>query len=90
MKRGTQHWSCNVPTLLVYMDSASTCSELLSETGLIADLDIRPRHVDLDSSAVTALNLLNIMSLYIDIIYTSDIFRLQSSDMIFGALLYLA
>ena len=34
--------------------------------------------------------LLNIMSLDIDIIYTNDIFRLQSSDMTFGALLYLA
>ena len=36
------------------------------------------------------LILLNIMSLDIDIIYTNDIFRLQSSDTTFGALLYLA
>ena len=36
------------------------------------------------------LILLNLMSLDIDIIYTNDIFRLQSSDTTFGALLYLA
>ena len=37
-----------------------------------------------------AIILLNIMSLDIDIIYTNDIFRLQSSDTTFGVLLYLA
>ena len=37
-----------------------------------------------------AIILLNIMSLDIDIIYTNDIFRLQSSDTTVGALLYLA
>ena len=38
----------------------------------------------------THVILLNIMSLDIDIIYTNDIFRLQSSDKTFGALLYLS
>ena len=52
VKRGTQHWSCHVPDLLVWMDSVSTSSELISETGLIAGSDIRD--VDLDSAAVTA------------------------------------
>ena len=52
VKRGTQHWSGNVPTLLVWMDSSSTSSELISETGSIADSDIRD--VDLDSAAVIA------------------------------------
>ena len=52
MKRGTQHWSCHIPALLVWMDSASTSSELISETGSIADSDIRD--VNLDSAAVTA------------------------------------
>ena len=52
VKRGTQHWSCNVPALLVWMDSASSSSELLSETGSIADADLRD--VDLDLASVTA------------------------------------
>ena len=52
VKRGTQHWSCNIPSLLVWMDSASTSSDLLSETGSIADSDLRD--VDLDLAAVTA------------------------------------
>ena len=52
VKRGTQHWSCHVTALLVWMDSVSTSSELISETGLIADSDIRD--VDLDSATVTA------------------------------------
>ena len=51
MKRGTQHWSCHVPDLLVWMDSTFTSSELI-ETGLVDDSDIRD--VDLDSAAVTA------------------------------------
>ena len=51
VKRGTQHWSCSVPVLRVWMDSASTSSELLSETGSIADSDLRD--VDLDLAAVT-------------------------------------
>ena len=42
VKRGrTQHWLSNIPALLVWMDSASTSSELLSETGSIADTDLR-------------------------------------------------
>ena len=53
VKRGTQHWSCNIPILLVWMDSASTSSELLSETGSIADPDLRD--VDFDLAAVIAL-----------------------------------
>ena len=52
VKTGTQHWSCHVPALLVWMDSASTSSELISETGLIADSDIWV--VDLVSAAETA------------------------------------
>ena len=52
MKRGTQHWSCNVPALLTWMDSASASSDLISETGSIADLDLRD--VDLELAAVTA------------------------------------
>ena len=52
VKRRTQHWSCNVYTLLVWMDSVSTSSEFISDTGSIADSDIRD--VDLDSAAVTA------------------------------------
>ena len=52
VKRGTQHWSCNVPALLVWMDSASTSSELLLETGSIADLDLRDVHLEL--AAATA------------------------------------
>ena len=30
VKRGTQHWTCNVPTLLTWMDSASAISEFIS------------------------------------------------------------
>ena len=53
VERGTQHWLCHVPALLVLdIDSASTSSKLISETGSIADLDIQD--IDLDSSAVTA------------------------------------
>ena len=52
VKRGTQHWSCNVPPLLTCMDSASTSSDLISETGLITYSDIRD--VDLILAAVTA------------------------------------
>ena len=52
VKRETQHWSCHVPTLLVWMDSASTSSELISKTGSNADSDIQ--YVDLVSDAVTA------------------------------------
>ena len=52
VKRETQHWSCNVPALLLWMDSASTSSELISETGSIAEADLRD--VDLDLAAVTA------------------------------------
>ena len=52
VKRGTQHWTCNVPALLVWMNSASTSSDIITETGSIADSDIRD--VDLDSAAVTA------------------------------------
>ena len=40
------------PALLTWMDSASTSSELISETGSIADSDIRD--VDLELAAVTA------------------------------------
>ena len=43
---------------------------------------------DFESASIQIL--LNIMSLDIDIIYTNDIFWLQSSDTTFGALLYLA
>ena len=53
--RGTQQWLCNVPALLVWMDSVSTSSELISETCPIADSDIRD--VDLDSADVTAHSL---------------------------------
>ena len=42
------------------------------------------------STAYDLVILFNIMSLDIDIIYTNDIFWLQSSDTTFGALLYLA
>ena len=49
MKRGTQHWSCNVPALLT---SASTSSDLIPDTGLIADSDIKD--VVLELAAVTA------------------------------------
>ena len=41
VKRGTQHWSCNVPALLVWLDSASTSSDLISEAGSITDSDLR-------------------------------------------------
>ena len=40
VKRGTQHWTCNVPALLTWMDFASSSSELISETGSLADSDI--------------------------------------------------
>ena len=53
VKRGTlQYWSCNVPALLAWMDSASTSSDLISETGSIADSDLRD--LDLELAAVTA------------------------------------
>ena len=51
-KRGTQHWPCQAPALLARMDSASTSSELLSETGSIADSDLRD--VDQELAAATA------------------------------------
>ena len=44
--------SCDGPARLVWMDSESTSSELLSETGSIADSDLRD--VDLELAAVTA------------------------------------
>ena len=50
-KPGTQHW-CQARSLLAWMDSASTSSELLSETGSIADSDLRD--VDLELAAATA------------------------------------
>ena len=50
-KRGTQHWSCQAPALLAWMDSATTSSECL-DTGSIADSDLRD--VDLDLAAATA------------------------------------
>ena len=46
VKRGTQHWSCNVLGLLTWMDSASTSSDH------IADSDVWD--VDLELAAVTA------------------------------------
>ena len=52
MKRVTQHWWCNVSALLTWMDSASTSSGLISDTGWISDSDIK--HVDLELAAVTA------------------------------------
>ena len=52
VKRGTQHWSCNVPALLTWIDSASTSSDLISDTGSIADSDIRD--LNLESAAATA------------------------------------
>ena len=52
VKRGTQHWSRNVPALLTWTDSASTSSDLISETGSIANSDIRD--VDFELAAVTA------------------------------------
>ena len=52
VKRGTQHCSCNFPALLTCMDSASTSSDLISDTGSIADSDIK--HLDLELAAVTA------------------------------------
>ena len=48
VKRGTQHWSCHVPALLVWLDSASTSSELISYS--IADSD--KQDVDLVSAAI--------------------------------------
>ena len=51
VKRGTQHWSSKVDALLVWMDSASTSSDLISETGSIANSDLR--EVDLELAAVT-------------------------------------
>ena len=53
MERGTQHWPCNVPALLTWMDSASTSSVLIPDTGSIADLDIKD--VDLELAVVTSL-----------------------------------
>ena len=50
VKRGTQHWTCNIPALLTWMDSASTSLDLISEAGLLADSDISD--VDLDSANV--------------------------------------
>ena len=51
-KRGTSHWSCQAPALLAWMESASTSSDLLSDNGSIADLDIR--EVDLELAAASA------------------------------------
>ena len=51
-KRGTQHWSCQAPALLAWMDLASTSLELHLDTGSIADSDIR--EVDLELAAATA------------------------------------
>ena len=51
VKRGTQHWSSKVDALLVWMDSASTSPDLISETGSIANSDLR--EVDLELAAVT-------------------------------------
>ena len=51
-ERGTQNWSCNVPELLTWMDSASTSSDLIPDTGSIVDSDITD--VDLELAAVTA------------------------------------
>ena len=51
-KRGTQHWACQAPALLTWMDSASTSSESLLETGSIADSDLRD--VDLELAVATA------------------------------------
>ena len=51
-KRGTQHWSCQAPALLAWMNSASSSSELHSDTGSIADSDLR--EVDLELAAATA------------------------------------
>ena len=60
-KRGTQHWWCEAPALLAWMDLASTSSELHSDTGSIADSDLR--EVDLELAAATAPTL-SIRSLY--------------------------
>ena len=51
-KRETEHWSCQAPVLLAWMDSASTNSELHPDMGSIADSDIR--EVDLELAAATA------------------------------------
>ena len=50
--RGTHHWTCNFPAFSSWMDSASTSSERISETGSLADLDIKD--VDLVSAIVKA------------------------------------
>ena len=54
-KRGTEHWSCQAPVLLAWMDWASTSSELHPDMGSIADSDIR--EVDLELAAATPLPL---------------------------------
>ena len=36
-KRGTQHWTCNVPALQTWMESASPISDLISEVSSLAD-----------------------------------------------------
>ena len=51
-KRGTQHWSCQAPALPAWVDYASTSSELHSDTGSVADSDLR--EVDLELAAATA------------------------------------
>ena len=51
-KRGTRHWTCNVPALLTWMESASTSSYLMSEVSSLADSDIRD--VDFDRVNVGA------------------------------------
>ena len=53
-KRGTEHWSCQAPVLLAWMDSASTSSELHPDMGSIADSDIREVDMDLELAAATA------------------------------------
>ena len=52
VKRGTLHCSCKVPTLLTWVDSASSSLDFISETGSISDSDLRD--VDLELAAVTA------------------------------------
>ena len=54
-KRGTcQHWTCSVPILKAWMESASTSSDLISQVSSLADSDIRD--VDLDSVNVGAIS----------------------------------
>ena len=54
-KRGTcQHWTCSVPILKAWMESASTSSDLISEVSSLADSDIRD--LDLDSVNVGAIS----------------------------------